>query len=63
MNPETVINILDRLSRFECKLEQDGNYVDSNTVWLAIQTIKQLWMEQHDGKGANIQRITTPSLW
>ena len=40
-NP-TTRQILDRLEVLHRKLEADGAYVASNTVWLAIEEIKRL---------------------
>jgi hypothetical protein len=37
----TVEEILDRLQRFEARLELDGAYVDANIVHLAIQALKK----------------------
>jgi hypothetical protein len=41
MQPSTR-QILDRLEVLHRKLEADGAYVASNTVWLAIEEIKRL---------------------
>jgi hypothetical protein len=48
MNNEPVIDgqtlntILERLMWFEARLDKEGLYVDSNTVWLAREAITQL---------------------
>jgi len=48
MNIEPVINgqsldiILERLKWFEQRLEKEGQYVDSNIVWLAQEAIRQM---------------------
>jgi hypothetical protein len=39
---QSLNTILERLMWFEARLEKDGQYVNSNIVWLAQEAIRQL---------------------
>ena len=47
--PITNEQILERLQILHDKLEMDGAYVSSNTVWLAMELIKKLIAEKNNG--------------
>jgi hypothetical protein len=42
VTPPTTDDVLARLAILQNKLEADGLYVSSNTVWLAIEEINRL---------------------